>query len=529
VDLLKPSYATGYAKNASQSAHPNLWDGLVGAWMPSLGVTGETLRDVSGNGNHGTLTNMDAATDWVATSKGLALDMVSNPDYIDAGSMDDFSDELTINIVEKTNAANDGIRISLGSTTAANFGFQNSGSYDLRLFCRPAGQNYVIVNSGAIRSINSFATYSLTFNRGSVKFWKNGKVFSTHSFGLSSLPSSTNELTIGAFAGYSTVNYARQFTSLQLYNRALSPREIKQLYVDSLAPFRTKKRTVVRVPAAIPAATKVGSIKKPTTIAKPSYQAGYARNASESENPQLWDGLVGAWMPSLGVTGETLRDVSGNGNHGTLTNMDAATDWVGTSKGLALDFDGSDDEVLLDKKMTDLVDSGNPITLSAWFRTQRNGIQVMVGNGSSNRCYIAIGIDSGLSAYWGFGSVQNASFTNAQIGYGWHFYAATYDGSVAKGFLDGVQTDQQFIGSQSFATTANISIGRSVSSFPFRGQFGAIRIHNRALSPTEIKQLYVDSLAPFRRKQRVSVAIPAAVTPSATYHPLRSLAHPLEQ
>jgi hypothetical protein len=46
VDLLKPSYATGYAKNASQSAHPNLWDGLVGAWMPSLGVTGETLRDV---------------------------------------------------------------------------------------------------------------------------------------------------------------------------------------------------------------------------------------------------------------------------------------------------------------------------------------------------------------------------------------------------------------------------------------------------------------------------------------------------
>jgi len=239
--LTRPSFSTGYARNASESANPNLWKGLVGAWMPTLGVTGETLRDVSGNGHHGTLTGMDAATDWVATSKGLALDMFSPNDSIDAGSMDDFSDELTINIVEKTNANTDGIRISLGSTTACNFGFQNNSNLNLRLFCRPSVQNYLVVNSGAIRSINSFATYSLTFNRGSVKFWKNGKVFSTHSFGLSSLPPSTNELTIGAFAGYvSGGAYVRQFTSLQLYNRALSPTEIKQLYLNPAAPFEMK-------------------------------------------------------------------------------------------------------------------------------------------------------------------------------------------------------------------------------------------------------------------------------------------------
>jgi len=322
---------------------------------------------------------------------------------------------------------------------------------------------------------------------------------------------------------------------VRVYARVLSAGDIKHLASKRGAlgsprqPYDPLKRTVVRVPAAIPAATKVGSIKKPTTIIKPSYQAGYARNASESENPKLWDGLVGAWMPSLGVTGETLRDVSGNGNHGTLTNMDAATDWVGTSKGLALDFDGGDDEVLLNKKMTDLVDSGSPITLSALFKTQKDGIQIMVGNGSSNRCYIGIGISNGLRAYWGFGSIQNSASTNAQIGFGWHFYAATYDGSTATGYLDGVKTDEQVIGTQSFATTSNVSIGRSVSSFPFQGNLGAARIYNRALSPSEIKQLYVDSLAPFRRKQRLSVAVPAAVAPSATYHPLRSLAHPLEQ
>jgi len=52
---------------------------------------------------------------------------------------------------------------------------------------------------------------------------------------------------------------------------------------------------------------------------------------------------------------------------------------------------------------------------------------------------------------------------------------------------------------------------------------------DRLLTVGEIKKISVDSLAPFRRKQRVSVAVPAAVAPSATYHPLRSLAHPLEQ
>jgi len=53
--------------------------------------------------------------------------------------------------------------------------------------------------------------------------------------------------------------------------------------------------------------------------------------------------LIGAWCPSLGPSGYTLLDRSGRGNHGTLTNMDAGSDWVGTSGGWALDFDGVND------------------------------------------------------------------------------------------------------------------------------------------------------------------------------------------
>ena len=58
-------------------------------------------------------------------------------------------------------------------------------------------------------------------------------------------------------------------------------------------------------------------------------------------------GLVGAWCPSLGPSGYTLLDRSGRGNHGTLTNMDAGSDWLGMPGGWALDFDGTNDSVAI--------------------------------------------------------------------------------------------------------------------------------------------------------------------------------------
>ena len=67
----------------------------------------------------------------------------------------------------------------------------------------------------------------------------------------------------------------------------------------------------------------------------PSYKSGYARSAAESSVPHLWDGLKGLWMPTLGRTGLTLRDVSGNRNHGTLTN---GPTWVPGPNGTVIDF-----------------------------------------------------------------------------------------------------------------------------------------------------------------------------------------------
>ena len=72
------------ARNASEAAYPHLRRGLVGAWVPSLGVTGNTLRDVSGRGSHGVLTNMDAASDWEMTATGRAIRAAGGQEFIES-------------------------------------------------------------------------------------------------------------------------------------------------------------------------------------------------------------------------------------------------------------------------------------------------------------------------------------------------------------------------------------------------------------------------------------------------------------
>jgi len=91
----------------------------------------------------------------------------------------------------------------------------------------------------------------------------------------------------------------------------------------------------------------------------------------ESAVPRLWDGVVGAWCPSLGPTGSRLHDFSRSNNWGTLTNMDPATDWVVSGGQYALDFDGTNDYVTIPSVYT--YASGVWLSASVWFRRNVTG------------------------------------------------------------------------------------------------------------------------------------------------------------
>jgi hypothetical protein len=63
------------------------------------------------------------------------------------------------------------------------------------------------------------------------------------------------------------------------------------------------------------------------------------------EHPSIRQGLIRAWCPSLGASGLTLIDRSGQNAHGTLTNMAGQDNWQASGSGVALNFDGVNDYV----------------------------------------------------------------------------------------------------------------------------------------------------------------------------------------
>jgi hypothetical protein len=79
--ILPASYANGLAPRDGQPLYPELWRGCVGAWASCLGPTGLTLRDWSPLKKHATLTNMDAASDWLVSGGKHSLDFDGTNDF----------------------------------------------------------------------------------------------------------------------------------------------------------------------------------------------------------------------------------------------------------------------------------------------------------------------------------------------------------------------------------------------------------------------------------------------------------------
>lgn len=522
------------------------------------GANPQASFDYSGNANHGVVAN-NASVKIDNTKGQFAFDFNSSSNqYVSVPTLDmrnltKFSWSAWIRNTRAT-----GVNTILFSSSS--FG-GSEYLYDNFIFYRTVSTGIAQVavdnnsngsGSGGVFPNNVWNHAAVVFdgsgatNSDRLRYFLNGQEVSmTFNYTVPSITPnrSTTNVLIGGYAYNLNANNAMdgQQDDIRVFKRTLSPIEIKHLasYRGVLGsprqPYDPLKRTVVRVPAAIPEATKVGSFKKPKTIIKPSYQAGYARNASESENPKLWDGLVGAWMPSLGVTGGTLRDVSGNENHGTLTNMDPASDWVNTGKGLALDFDGSNDFVTQADPSGFFARSGSDdLTVSCWVYPKRYAqYQSIIGNRNSVNSFNWI-----IYQHQNGGSIQLHGSSQYKSGYvpalnKWTHICATVNSNTCRLFANGNLVQGPFYYTYWNANPTQLTFGAygTPASYgePFLGGLSNLSIYNRALSHTEIKQLYVDSLAPFRKKQRVSVAVPGAVTPTTAYHPLRSLAHPLEQ
>ncbi len=95
---------------------------------------------------------------------------------------------------------------------------------------------------------------------------------------------------------------------------------------------------------------------------------------SQENVADVWsNGYVGVWLLNEG-SGGTVTDYTGNGNDGTLTNMDPGTDWVEYNNGYALEFDKNNNEFVAFGDGSPITDSTTALSVSASFVADSNSL-----------------------------------------------------------------------------------------------------------------------------------------------------------
>jgi len=220
----------------------------------------------------------------------------------------------------------------------------------------------------------------------------------------------------------------------------------------------------------------------------------------------LTNGLV-AYYPFNG----NANDGSGNGNNGTLVGATLTANHLGIANS-AYSFNGSNSYIYA--TVTNLPFGNSPRSISGWIKIYSNTSQFAnfvaswgYGDWNPADCYAAsfgLYIDNIVTtlAFWG-------SFVGMGANYDFHtntFYsvAATYDGNgnVAL-YVNGAYLTEQNVGNLNTVTNNSLlRIGRSTHTDTtgwagyLTGSLDNVRIYNRALSASEVQQLYVYESGP---------------------------------
>lgn len=452
---------------AAITMRPALNLGLVGYWSMDEGVGG-LAYDKSGNGNVGTLTNMDPATDWMDGKVGKALDFDNVDDMVSVSSSVPLNNlpAITVSAWSKSNSYGEGGQgffIDKSNSEASGWTFQKlatnsvvkfvvayDGGIDLQV--RTASNTFPASDFG--NWIHWTVTWDGTPNYSGVHIYKNGVEVSygTRTDGVGNREvDNAYSTVIGNFRTGSRT-FDGVIDEARVYNRALSATEVRRLY--------NMKRTAVTLPSR--------------------------------------QGLIGYWPMNEGA-GTKAEDMSGNGSHGNFSGSPA---WVSGKRSNALSFGGGSDHLIV----SDQPVLGNmaQLTISSWVKF--NQLPSVTGNTAT----IVSKRHSGAPWYSyhltvsnadnkiGF-QVVNSSFAPVHLPGNtalqasvWYQITATYDGSNMHIYVNGVLDDQ-------YAVTQSGTVFDSDGNFDINynsrlnGVMDDFRLYNRGLSATEVIRLYQTS------------------------------------
>lgn len=202
-------------------------------------------------------------------------------------------------------------------------------------------------------------------------------------------------------------------------------------------------------------------------------------------------GLVGYWTFDEG-SGNVAHDASFNGGDGVLTNNPTWQAGESCRVGRCLSFDG-----------TNYVDGGNiedfitsDFSIAAWVKKNVSGYyQTIVSKGDAgigtNKGY-RLRVESGDTILFTVtGDTESALNTTSTITNGlWYHIVATKDSSVMKVYINGIEVGNMAAPSGSISNSLHFMIGRQSTDWYWRGSIDDVRIYNKALSATEVRNLY---------------------------------------
>jgi hypothetical protein len=197
---------------------------------------------------------------------------------------------------------------------------------------------------------------------------------------------------------------------------------------------------------------------------------------------------------SYGGSGTIINDISGNSRNGTI---------VGSPTWTSNYFTFVDDYIRT-PNLSSLITSANEVhSVEVWVYPTNNGVLVQYNNTiNPNTSYhhsaieiVGGNLEVGL---WNGSGLSSTGNIGTVLFNQWHQLVLTYDGSVCKGYLDGVfkgsvnvswsspmDASQSFYMNFGFADDTSHGDGTN-----FDGRFGIMSIYNIALTSTQVTQNY---------------------------------------
>jgi len=246
-----------------------------------------------------------------------------------------------------------------------------------------------------------------------------------------------------------------------------------------------------------------------------------------SSQPFLTNGLV-AFYPFNG----NANDASGNGNHGAVTSAASAVDRFGNPSS-AYAFDGVSSLITVPDSPSLRI--SNDITVTCWLRFAETNAQVRL-LGKGGHCYKNYGLwYDPHGTDWLFqkfppqggclGCQENTASVTPPLVLGtWYQMVGVRSGGVARLYVNGIQMQERSVCSSiTYTGSESLLIGATDPADPpvdpptslVHGSLDDIRIYNRALSASEVLQLYnYESRSPF--SPFLSLAINVTIFPQNT-------------